>query len=424
MPKQENLLTAPSAPFSAVHPVLAALETATGNQYKLVAAFQQRHEWTKRLFDQVEPTNWTARIEAARADADVLAGLRQDYDEVALTFLSSWLSWDLGRSAMMEGRSAISKAIVAALKTNRELKTRRENDWLTPIFQARIILASEAHRQEVDDYIDMHSNTSFFQRLQQIQIEAFRTFNLGLKKLGARHYPTDDVSPQKLPKANNSYGKPRDLRHVNLVDFVDCVNSSHPASARLVDLARKAQEEMRALNAAEHELKVNQNGRINERQHAARLLDFLHTDGGAQAQYHCGGSLDQQVEAQTERRCEYEKYRHLLEVAKRNFKATIDALVATLKESAEETEAMLTQVETDQVTTVDRYLTLRIMINNCLSVDHSLRQWTRDLIQAERTLGTDLSRSAGKRALEAAFEKVERQYGYALIEPAQPDSNA
>ena len=75
---------------------------------------------------------------------------------------------------------------------------------------------------------------------------------------------------------------------------------------------------------------------------------------------------------------------------------------------------LLTEIEADRATTIDRWQTVRIMMNNCLAADLKLRGWVAQHLQYQGSLLGDLSSGAGGRALAAEFEGVRKTYGWAV----------
>lgn len=410
--QKQSPLDVQSELFASQHPVLAALEAAIGEQIETIANGTRMADWAKRILVEVDPTQWSAKIEAARDNADELAKLRVLYDEKALSCIGAYLNWEAPRNKMMNGRSAIHDAIVNAIIAHDDMERGSEHAWLQPIFKARINKASELHGKDVGDWPDVNLHDGIMVRLQKIQVAAFRAFLSQLKDLRGRPYPTDLVVQGR--KIQSFLNNDVDLRCVPSAPFTDCVNSQHPASKLLAELLEKCDKAMRAAWEADKALKGDQNGRVNERQHAGRLLDFLHSDGTPLAAYHCGGNLEDQVKAQNERRYEYETYRHLLLATVRNFRSLVEQTVEALKASAKEGEEMLAEMEAEKHNTVDRKLTIVIIMNNCLAADASLRRWMRELVALEKTLANDLSRGAGTRVLESTFADTQKRYAYAV----------
>lgn len=412
--QKQSPLDAPSELFASLHPGLAALESAIGEQIKAIATGSSNASWAQRALQAANPTSWSSRIEAARNNPEELAKLRVLYDEAALSALGAYLNWQapLSYSPRKVGVISILDAIANAIIAHDDIEKRCEHEWLKPIFKARIKMAATLHCSSTGEVPDVRMNDAFIGRLQKIQVESFKAFLLTLKAMPAGWYPTEPaVSRREIQPFSNS---DVDLRSLPVVHFVDCFNSTHPASESLAGLLEQCDQSMRAGWENHKLLKGDQNGRVNERQHAGRLLDFLHSEGTPHAAYHCGGTLDQQVKAQDERRYEYETYCHLLLASVHKFRKLIEQTIETLKASAKEGEDLLAEMEAEKHNSIDRTLTLAIIINNCLCADVSLRRWMRESAAFQKALDNDLSRGAGRRVLEAAFQEVHNTYKHSV----------
>ena len=410
MSKKTSPLDASSELFATLHPVLAALEAAIALQNSATGDARQHAESVNRFQHEVDPTSWTSKIEAARGNADELARLRVLYDEKAIGFISTFMRWSIQRKVMMDSRSKVSEAIVDALIAHDDITKGSPDEWLKPIFKARINFATVVHASDVGDWADLQLNDGLMARLQKVQVAAFKTFVAQLPSL-TRHqlYSSDPVVHGR--KYESHLNNDVDLRSAYMVPFVDCVNSKHPASELLADLYEQCHNALHDCWMAEKSLKED-NGRVNERQHANRLLDFLHSDNAATAAYQCGGNLDQQVEAQNNRRYAFETCRHVLMVAVRRYKGLVVKVIEALKASAEETGQMISEMEGDQRSTIDRIESVTIMVNNCLATDERLRFWMRHLSGLEKTLASDHSRGAGSVAITASFEDARKNYDW------------
>ena len=68
----------------------------------------------------------------------------------------------------------------------------------------------------------------------------------------------------------------------------------------------------------------------------------------------------------------------------------------------------------DARSTIDRLLTVRIMMNNCLAAEITLRAYVPELAQSIQILDKDLSHGAGRKALDAEFEEARKHYDFSL----------
>lgn len=413
MRSNQSPLDAPVQAFATLHPALAALEAVIAAQTGAVAEATRHAETVRRQVATVDPTAWTKEIEAARDVPEELARIRVRYDEEALAFMSAWLRWEISRSKMMEGRSAVSANIVETLIAHDAIHASSSDALWKPIMQARLLVASKMHSADVGQWPEMRSTDMLVNGIHKILVVAFRRMAAAFPNARRQHPYTRElvIQGKQFKSVLNS---DIDLRTVWPVPFVDCMNSKHPHSARLAELLEQTDNAMQACYNAENCVKGDQNGRVNERQHAARLMDFLHHDSPADAAYYCGGNLEDQVKAQHGRRLDYETHRHLLLVAVHKFHDLIKEVVLTLDESIKETAAMLCEIEADRSTTIDRWQTVRIMMNNCLAADAKLRRWVTQHLQVQGSLLGDLSSGAGGRALAAEFEAVRQTYSWSV----------
>ena len=421
----------PSALFAQLHPTLAALETAMGAYQEALKQAKNTYQTVSRALDKVDPTNWSAKIEAARGSEDELKRIRILYDEEALTFMSTWLQWEDHRSVRMSCRSTLSDCIGAALKLHEGAKTNARDLWLNPYIESRLILARRIHTSRAVEHCEIHAQDAFLKRMQSIQAAAFKVLRTELPNLCRPPiYSTALVIPGK--SIQHHLHETVDLRAVYRVRMVKEANYDFPASDRLAALLEECEQVMSQALNEEGAFAHDQNGCINERQHAVRMLDFLHmTDKeNAPYSYSCCGTLDQQIAAQNERRLNYEIHRLKLQIICGNARKLLEQVVQTLKEAVAETNQLLMKVEAAEAgttttalsisratidrNTVERYHTLRMMLNNCLAADVRLRRWAKQQLQIYQTLEQDLSKRAGNRALADAFTEVMKQYAYCL----------
>jgi hypothetical protein len=413
MRSNQSPLDAPVQAFASLHPALAALEAVIAAQTNAVLEATRCAEVVSRQIAVVEPTAWTKEIEAARNVPEELARIRVRYDEEALAFMSAFLRWEISRSRMMDGRHAVSDNIVETMIAHDAIHPSSSDALWKPIMQARLLVASKVHSADVGQWPQLRSTDGLVTAIHKILVVAFRRMAAAFPNARRQHPYTRELVIQG--KQYKGFLNPDiDLRTIWPVPFVDCVNSKHPHSARLAELLEQAGLALQACYSAETFVKGDQNGRVNERQHAARLMDFLHHDSPADAAYYCGGNLEQQVTAQHGRRLDYETHRHLLLVAVHKFHDLIKEVVLALDESIKETAAMLVEVEADRCTTIDRWQTVRIMMTNCLAADAKLRRWVIEHLKVQGVLLGDLSSGAGGRALTAEFEEVRKTYGWAV----------
>ncbi len=372
-----------------------------------------RSQWVNNVFDEVDPNRWTKRIEGALGKTEELEYLRVQYDEKALSGISAWLSQEASWHNICDGNQQLCTAIREVLVAYDAIDSKAQDRWLKEIMQTRCVEAAEVHRQDVSDRT-VDDRSSVFTRAYNILVQAFTALHADVTRRGrCRAYTTDLVVPgRKYQKFLNASV---DLRHVNAVEFIDCVNSKHPASQKLSQLMAQLETLNTAARLAESRLKGGQNpydkdcskinsGTINERQHANRLMDALHGQS-----YECVPS-EKQVADQNERRRLYEGVRQEVLIAQKQLQALYEELCETQHGAIVETQQLLGEIQADRSTTIDRWQTVRICMNNCLAADLRLRWLGGELQNLQNVYNKDLSQGAGKTATEAQFAEVERRY--------------
>lgn len=394
-----------------IHPALTALETVMATMSAAQQQVEQRAQWVERSFDEIDPARWTKRIEEAKPED--FERLRVLYDEKALTFMTAWLSQKGAYEHLFGSCTTICDAIRDLIAAHDAIDDKSPEKWLKPIMQNRCIEASEVHRKpRPDRHVDDRNQT--FTRAYGILTKAFTGLFDAISAAGpCRQYTTDLVVPGR--KYESFLNADVDLRGVHKVEFFDCVNSQHPASQKLAELLDQLDEALKVARLAENRLKGGMNpydancstinnGTINERQHANRLMDALHGEP-----YGCSPSADH-IKAQNERRRLYEAVRHELLIAHRALKEVHEELCETLHAAVLETQQLLTEINADRCTTIDRWQTVRICMNNCLAADLRLRQVGREIQSLQGVYHKDMSAGAGGQAVATQFAEVARQY--------------
>ena len=405
-----------TAHLTLVHPVISTLEATMVDQENRVNVASEANSKGLKLLEQIDSTQWAQRIENAYDKPEELALIRQQYDELALQFMSGWLQWVGARRKMMDGRSIISGVIVDTLIAFQQLQ---HND-LQLVLKARLVAASELHGRDVAERVTTHRgfrvaaawlapSQTTLELVDKIQSKAFKAFAAGFTA-----NLRDDLYTTAFAVPSNSANKVKsdvfEGRHIDVVLFVDCVNSRHKASAKLADLLRLVRTAQSNCSLSDNNFSNQQKGSVNERQHSDRLLQFLHDEPGAKTTYGKVDDFEKQIKQQEERRYEYESHRQQFALNVSYFRTVLSLIAEALKEATAETEAFLTAVEGQYRTTVDEEETLHIMINNCLAADALMRRWVKNLVSYERKIKDDISRGAGARAVRIQFENVMKRY--------------
>ncbi|MBP9809807.1 hypothetical protein KBF38_16015 [bacterium] len=403
-----------------VHPSLSSLAAAMANTAAIKQKIEEAAKWVTANFAAIDETRWTQKIEEALGKPDELESLRVIYDEKAITAVSLALTQTINHERLMSSQSALSTAISATLAAHDAIQENSPECWLKPIMQSQCVEAISLHRQPVPDLrrnAQSDAQSSAYRRACGILVQAFTALvNIVLPRGSSSCYSRELVVPGH--KFEKHLSRDVDLRAVFKVDFSDDFNASidsqHPANQKLAILldqleiaftaAKSAECRLRGSHNQDHSnfCKIN-NGTINERQHAGRMLDFLHEE-----KY--WNYASEQVEAQNERRRLYEGARQELFIALRNLNAIYEQVALTLHAASSEAKGLLAASQQNRSFGVDKMQTMRICMNNCLAADLRLRTLGRELKPLQEVYDNDFSAGAGKQAIEAKFAEMSVQY--------------
>lgn len=403
-----------------VHPALSSLAAAMANTAATQQQIEKASRWVTANFAAIDETRWTKKIEDALGKPDELEALRVDYDEKALTAVSVALTLASTHERLMSSQSALCTAIGAAVAAHDAIQENSPDCWLKPIMQSQCVEAISLHRQPVPDLrgnAQSDAQSLAYRRACVILVQAFTTLvNTVLPRRSSSCYSKELVVPGH--KFVKHLSRDVDLRAVVKVDFNGDFNASidsqHPANQKLATLldqleiaftaAKRAESRLRGSQIQDHGnfCKIN-NGTINERQHAGRMIDLLHEEN-------YWNYASEQVEAQNERRRLYEVARQELFIARRNLKAIYEQVVLTLHAASSEAKELLAASQQNRSFGVVKMQTMRICMNNCLAADLRLRTVGRELKQLQEVYNNDFSAGAGKLAIEAKFAELSNQY--------------
>lgn len=410
---------------------MTALETAITVIEARNQVAVQKASWPTRAAAEVEPTKWTREIEAAIGKPEALEALRIQYDEAALTFVTAMLGYDHARRDYMDAISPLCDGIKLLVKVLDDPESNKLPRHLKPAIQALVLRGIAAHRAPRAE-CDVRSMDELGDRsrIYRILVSAFGVLAGALEKVTVHQPPrytmaiSADVRPAEPQKvAHPTYttdlvvvgrdvkpflNRDVDLRNVYMVPFVDCVNSQHPHSIALVEAHDAVDAALKNVNALVKKLRGDQNGSVNERQHASRMLDLMH--GAPQG---CGGgNIESQVTAQNKRRLDYETVRLQVVMALDELQAAYETLIFALVAAGAETATLLAETQTDERTTVDRKDAVRTAMNNCLAADLYLRRVGREIAELKANQTRDLTLGNGAAALAASYEEMAKQYRY------------
>src|SRR5688572_23934406 len=93
------------------HPLLAELDAAMEEASNLHAQLDRYAQWIPQTQREIEPSAWTARIEAALDKPSELQLLKARRDEALLSYESSLFAYYATRDRLMKVRDRIFKAL-------------------------------------------------------------------------------------------------------------------------------------------------------------------------------------------------------------------------------------------------------------------------------------------------------------------------
>jgi hypothetical protein len=202
-----------------------------------------------------------------------------------------------------------------------------------------------------------------------------------------------------------------DLRNIWVIDLSD-TKGRFPKSQRLEEVLRQFEAAIKELREARRDFGSEQNGSVNEQQHAYRLVSLLHGES-------CGTLDKRMVDDQNARRIVYEvahrRIRSLL------LKSTLlhGQVAIALREAVKEAHENGVDCKTPRMAINQEAIDIELrVINNALAADLVLRTFGREMAQQSRDL-TDVSHGAGNRALEAEFESVAGRFRPGIKRDAQ-----
>lgn len=403
-----------------LHPALTTLQAAMSTTAAIQQQIEKATKWVTANFTAIDETCWTQKIEAALGKPDELQSLRVVYDEKALTAVSLALTQASTHERLMSSNSTLCTAIGATLAAHDAIQEDSPERWLKQIMQSQCVEAILLHRQPVPDLrcnAQSDAQSSVYRRACGILVQAFNTLaNSVLQRGPSSCYSRELVVPGHNVEKHLS--RDVDLRAVFKVDFNGDFNadidSQHTANQKLAALLDRMDIAFTAAKLTESRLRGGQNqdhtnfckinnGTINERQHASRMLDFLHEEN-------YWNHAAEHIEAQNERRRLYEMARQELIIALQELKALYEQVALTLHAATREAKELLAASQQNRSYGVDKMQTMRICMNNCLAADLRLRIVGRELKELQAVYNNDFSAGAGKQAIEAKFAEVSVQY--------------
>ncbi len=403
-------------PNHGFHPLLAELDAAMTEMTNAQAEIERYTQWLSRQQAEVDPSRWTARIEAAMDKPEELGLLKLQRQEALLTYQSVLYAYYAARSRTSKIRDRLFDACKPAVKLAGELGNQSTEAWLKPLLINNCLLAEEMRRHQVEvDCPGEHDasskrneatlnvlKTAFGEVVEQLKRHPkCQTTNLFVGHSFGALYPTDPVvTPQKL-----GHKFQRDeMRVVTHVAFVDTQNTKHPALAKLADLLAQLAGVRDRVNAAVKQLVNGEKGKVNEKQYAARLIQVLDSNYPHYA-------IKDESKRQHTSRLSFQSARIAFFAEILGAEQLRREVVETLREAIAETEALEAELAADTINTVDELFTRRLALINCIAADVMVRDMGRWLKKTfEENYSTDISEGQGARATETEFAELHRYY--------------
>jgi hypothetical protein len=394
--------------LTSLHPALTAVEAAMAEYSKRRYELPRREEIT-RLLKEVDPSGWTECIEASLGSKEKLQKLSVVYDEEAIWAFSNWLRSMVAHERFENARRELEEEMRKLLALHDSIRGGGPESWLKLLIKNRFVQAVDACNLREQDCSEGRFDGDY-DRLCQIFISAFKALAANLSALPPKIYPTDFVRDGRLFEMS---GHNRDLRCVFPI-YSGYEADAHPANSDLAELLRQVNQCCEAGTLAANRLKgtyrkddhrfhdIN-NGTINEKQHANRLVDFLHNQG----ENIVAQSLSAQIAEQEERRRLYENVRWEVWLAERDLSALKEKLLAGLRAAVCEIEQLLAA---RPVKASEYSVRLMVCINNCLAADLSLRRIGLETPALIALYKNDLSHGAGQSAVTKSFEAKRQLY--------------
>jgi hypothetical protein len=404
-----------ATPNHGFHPLLAELEAAMAEMTAASAETERFEQWLSRQQAEVDPSRWTARIEAAMDKPDEMELLKLQRQEALITYESVLHAYLAAGERVNHARNRLFDACRPAVKFANELSHKSTDHWLKPLLINNCLMAEEMRRRRSEHvnacHIDASRDTTTLNALKAAfadlvaQLKRHPRCQTGSLFVGhsfTNLYPTDAVTTPK--KLGFSYQRD-EMRCVTPVAFVDCMNSKHPAMAKLAELLGPLAGARDRVNAAVKQLVSGEKGRVNERQYAHRLIQVLDSDYPTYA-------IKDENKRQHTSRVAFQSARIALYAEILGAEELRRQVVATLHEAIAECEALEAEMAADSINTTDKLFTRRLALINCLAADVMLRDLGRWLKKThDEHYVNDISQGQGARATDIEFAELSKYYG-------------
>lgn len=389
---------------SEVLAVMAALEAAIAATLLSYAEEDKYIPEVNRALSEIDPSKWSRRIQSSVDNPHQLEAIRKEFDDLTLSFISALLAYRQAKGQVLSSYDQLDEQIRALVR----LVDAPATSWLPfnlrSAMRELVVRAIDTHHSQrpevkISPAEDLGDGSSGY----EILLSAYRTLAADLVYLGKQvpNYQYYRFSGTVRPYRAGDISQHGSQR----VPFVDCLKSIHPANLRLEEAHIALELSFKLIRDCGWRMSRLELTRIDERQYGAYLISILHYGGELG-----GAKMQTTLDEQNKRRVAYESARVRTLLAADDLKVRYDELFRALIAAGEETTALLGEIEADPYNaTVDRRLTIRIAMNNCLAADRCLRTVSRTIDDAKRQ-AEDLSLGTGNAALIEVYEKKAKQY--------------
>lgn len=380
------------------HPLIGAVQDTIEKVEATVKSVGELDGHASNLWNRLAPGSWTKQIEAALNKPADLEALRVQFREESITFLNYSTGLSCAESRLIMLRAQLSEQITALLELYDEVgKTDRK--FLKPLLEAVVIAAANAHALQARRSFWVRERVGGFvsTRVYRMLADAFGQLAVELEAIKRpRDYPTGPAVQWRQYRSN--VNSDVDMRRVFAVELRDC-DGKFPLALRVSELLRSLRDAQLQAEAANTQAKEN-NGEINEQQHAGRMVDLML---GA-------GTLKEPqvaINEQNVRRSTYEARRQVLFCANVEYEQLHAQLFESLKASVAEARELIEHtLQSTEIVTVDQPHKAAAIMINCLAADKRLREGSREISEFYDTFRGDTSGGAGRLAVANQFIAV------------------
>lgn len=386
--------------FDCGHPLLDAAQ-AHLNEFLTACAEQGPvRDWVARQLTDLQPVQWTKRLEDAIGNDEQIQRLCTEYDERAITFSHAYLKDSGYGERVQKARSALYDTVGQLVAFHDSIARYSADEWLKPMFRAAIVVIHNVLQSETGrwDHLDTRG---VLERGDKAMRTAFQYLVGVLSQTRRGSVYTTDLVVQGckiLPHLNRDV----DLRNIWVIALNDN-DGRYPKNGQLADLLTELDSTVKGLRDVRRQFGSDDNGSINEAQYASRLLSMARGET-------CGKLDKQVVAAQDERRIRYETAFRRMQVLLAQATKLRQLVADALLDAVEEIKVTGAHTGTPRMAINHGVIWLeQRVINNILAADLALRYSGRIIDEHKRGLA-DKSFNAGARAVEHQFEDIAKRF--------------